>query len=362
MARCENLKTSGVRAKLREEIIQGYYKPGTYLPSARELARQMNISKSSIHNILKLMQDEGLIQIYPNMGALVLPSNSGGKLQRVFLRPSDYGTFNYRPIASGILLGVIRGAEKLNVEVNISLTDSGLAHEEIIAGRGNGLWQGAIYLQCAHYDELIGPLERASIPVVIAGDEHGHTKALRTYIDYRECARQAVRYLASKGHRNIGIACGSNDYFLYKESLTGFRGGMAEEGLELRPEWIWDGLKDQAKGLSGELMMKYLSRPSRPTAIYAIRDYRAEWIYKAADRLNLRIPEDISVISYGGSCWPGGYHKGLTILSEPLRQQGEEAIALLKKWIRTGERPESKCLPVALIEGTSVKTLLDDVH
>ncbi len=356
MARCENLKTSGVRARLREEITQGYYKPGTYLPSARELAKLMNISKSSIHNILKFMQDEGLIQIYPNMGALVLP-NSSGKLQRVFLRPSDYGTFNYRPIASALLMGIIRGAEKSNVEVNISMTDSGLAHEEIIAGRGNGLWQGAIYLQCAQYDELIGPLEKAAVPTVIAGDEHGHTKALRTYIDYRDCARQAVRYLASKGHRDIGMICGSSTYFLYKESLAGFRGGIAEEGLELRPEWVLTELTNLDKEHPDERLLEYLSRPSRPTAIYAVRDYRAEWLYMAAAKLNLRIPEDISVIGYGGTTWPEGSYRGLTVLAEPLHQQGEEAITLLNKWLRTGERPESKCLPVTLIERTSVKSL-----
>ena len=65
-------KTDGGRARLREAIRDGRFLAGTYLPSARDLARQLGISKSSVHNILKLLQEEGLIQIYPGCGALVL--------------------------------------------------------------------------------------------------------------------------------------------------------------------------------------------------------------------------------------------------------------------------------------------------
>ena len=68
----KNNKTNGSRTQLREEILNGHYLAGTYLPSARELAKSLNVSKSSVHNILKLLQEEGLIQIYPNCGALVL--------------------------------------------------------------------------------------------------------------------------------------------------------------------------------------------------------------------------------------------------------------------------------------------------
>ena len=96
----KNNKTNGSRTQLREEILNGHYLAGTYLPSARELAKSLNVSKSSVHNILKLLQEEGLIQIYPNCGALVLENGaSRNMLKRFFVRPSDFGTFRYLPVS-----------------------------------------------------------------------------------------------------------------------------------------------------------------------------------------------------------------------------------------------------------------------
>ena len=43
--------------------------------------------------------------------------------------------------------------------------------------------------------------------------------------------------------------------------------------------------------------MELLARPDRPTAIFAFNDMRAVGIYRAARRLGLRIPEDLSIVS-----------------------------------------------------------------
>ena len=182
----KNNKTNGSRTQLREEILNGHYLAGTYLPSARELAKSLNVSKSSVHNILKLLQEEGLIQIYPNCGALVLENGaSRNMLKRFFVRPSDFGTFRYLPVSMELLAGIAAGAEKKNCEMLASFSDSGRMTDEIIAHCMNGLIQGMIYLQCDNFDGLIAPLEKAAVPYVIAADNRGHEGALRTYVDYR---------------------------------------------------------------------------------------------------------------------------------------------------------------------------------
>ncbi|UKI33434.1 MAG: GntR family transcriptional regulator [Lentisphaeria bacterium] len=193
-------KTDGGRARLREAIRDGRFLAGTYLPSARDLARQLGISKSSVHNILKLLQEEGLIQIYPGCGALVLENaEARRKFHRIFVRPSDFGTFRYLPVTAELLQGVAAGAEKQNVELLLSLTDSGRITDEMIAHHMAGTIQGVIYLQCANYPELIVPLEKAKIPCVIAADSMNHTEAVRTFIDFRATAREAVRHLVRRG-------------------------------------------------------------------------------------------------------------------------------------------------------------------
>lgn len=351
-------KTDGGRARLREAIRDGRFLAGTYLPSARDLARQLGISKSSVHNILKLLQEEGLIQIYPGCGALVLENvEARRKFRRIFVRPSDFGTFRYFPVTAELLQGVTAGAEKQNVELLLSLTDSGRITGEMIAHHMAGTIQGVIYLQCANYPELIVPLEKAKIPCVIAADSMNHTEAVRTFIDFRATAREAVRHLVRRGHRRIGILTGSEKQFLYSEMLAGFRGALAEENLPFDPQWCLTRLEYEQSADQVGVIARFLKRAPReelPTAFFTVRDYRAGWFFEAAEQLGLRIPEEISLLSFDDHTWRGAEQAGLTTFAEPLREQGEQAVKLLGDWILTGNRPASVEFKPKLIERASV--------
>lgn len=352
-------KTNGSRAQMREAILSGHYLAGTYLPSARELARELNISKSSVHNILKLLQEEGLIRIYPNCGALVLENGADrNTLKCFFARPSDYGTFRYLPVTAELLQGVAAGAEKKNCEMYVSFSDSGRMTDEIIARCMAGEIQGMIYLQCSNFKELCLPLEKAGVPCVIASDHRGNENAVRTFVDYRALARAAVRHLVARGHRKIGIIAGSEKDFLYSEMLAGFRGALAEENVLLNPEWVISGLGyEQAADQVGVLVRKLRGR-ELPTAFFTVRDYRASWLYEAAKRLELVIPKDISVISFDNHSWKGAEANGLTTFDEPLRAQGEAAVELLRSWVATGKRPESLEFKPELVERSSIREII----
>ena len=351
-------KTDGGRARLREAIRDGRFLAGTYLPSARDLARRLGIPKSSVHNILKLLQEEGLIQIYPGCGALVLENaEARRKFHRIFVRPSDFGTFRYLPVTAELLQGVTAGAEKQNVELLLSLSDSGRITDEMIAHHMAGTIQGVIYLQCANYPELIVPLEKAKIPCVIAADNMDHTEAVRTFIDFRAAAREAVRYLVRHGHRRIGILTGSEKQFLYSEMLAGFRGALAEENLPFDPQWCLTRLEYEQSADQVGVIARFLKRVPReelPTAFFTVRDYRAGWFFEAAEQLGLRIPEEISLLSFDNHTWRGAEQAKLTTFAEPLREQGEQAVKLLGDWVLSGSRPASVEFKPKLIERASV--------
>lgn len=351
-------KTTGSRTQLRDAILSGQYMAGTYLPSARELARTMGISKSLVHNILKLLQEEGLIQIYPGCGALVMgESERSAGLKRFFLRPSDFGTFGYYPVAGELLHAVAAGAERKNAEILLSFSDSGRLTDEIIAHHMNNTIQGVIYCQCSSYENLIEPLERAAVPCVIAADTSGLEKATRIYLDYREIARCAVRYLAAHGHRKIGIITGSSRDYLYSEMLAGFRGALAEEELPIEKKWQLTGVPFDEPGDPPAVVVEYLNQPDMPTAVFTVRDYRARWVYSAIENSRRRIPDDLSVLSFDGHTWPDGKYRKLTTYSEPLRKQGEIAVELLRNWVTSGKRPDSIKMEPELLERGSVRVL-----
>lgn len=136
-------KAQGFRAYLREEILSGKFKPGSYLPSARSLGAKLKISKSTVHNIFHLLQEEGLVQLYPGRGVVVIGTPVDRPvLKRFFLKTSDFGTFRCLPVASQLLLGICAGAEKKSSEYIMNFSDSDTVTDEIITLYTKGDIQG----------------------------------------------------------------------------------------------------------------------------------------------------------------------------------------------------------------------------
>jgi len=345
-------KTQGTRAALREEILAGLWKPGTFLPSVRKLGERFQTPKSSIHNILKLLQEEGLLQLHPTRGARVNHySPEQPCLRRFFLRPSDFGSFNYLPGAAGLINGVMRGAEKKNAEILLSFTDSENVTEEILEAFHAGEIQGVIYGQCRNYKALIDPLEKAKVPYVVAHDIH-HLEVLKCFLDYRKIVQQAMEYLLARGHREIAFWCGSPDDFIYREGIMEYLRLVDEYHLEFHKEWLEINVISAEKYSGGFFRQKKM-----PSAVITMRDYRAKIFFEQAAACGLKIPQDISVLSWDNNTWPGAERAGLTTYLEPLSQLGEMAVKLLQQWVVEGIRPENFQAECPLIERDSVQVL-----
>ena len=351
-------KVKGTRAQLREMILSGHFKPGTFLPSVRELAEKLGMAKSTVHVILKMLHTEGLIQLQPKRrGALVLDTENRKKtLHRFFLRPSDFGYFGGRAEASAILSGICTAAEKRYADVMLSFSDSEHIIDEINSLYQDDSIQGVVYMSCADHKLMIEPLEKLNIPYVVVNNVYG-VDAVCCVQDFRELARRAVRYLHKRGHRKIGLLYGTTDEYLYGESLAGFRGALAEEELELNPAWLIEQTDYRKKIQYREQIMELLKSKEIPTAFYTVRDYRAKYIYECCEKLGLKIPDDISIISYDNINWDEASGRGLTTFQEPASELGECAVDMLNQWITTGKRPKKRMVEAKLIERSSVRSI-----
>ena len=139
--------------------------------------------------------------------------------------------------------------------------------------------------------------------------------------------------------------------------LAGFRGALAEENLPFDPQWCLTRLEYEQSADQVGVIARFLKRVPReelPTAFFTVRDYRAGWFFEAAEQLGLRIPEEISLLSFDNHTWRGAEQAKLTTFAEPLREQGEQAVKLLGDWVLSGSRPASVEFKPKLIERASV--------
>jgi len=191
-------------------------------------------------------------------------------------------------------------------------------------------------------DPYVEELEKGSIPAVIVGSYRPTVQMLSVRPDDYQGTYDAVRYLASMGHKRIALLNGPLSSFKSVGCLDGYRKALMENDLdedhemtlcgEFVPEWGYEGART------------LFERSVRPTAIVCANDLIAQGVYKAAAEAGLRIPDDVSVVGFGDFPFASYMTPSLTTIHTPLREMGAEAAKVLLGLMKGGTIPEYKAL------------------
>lgn len=166
-------------------------------------------------------------------------------------------------------------------------------------------------------------------------------------------ARQAVEHLIALGHRRIGVVAGESELLVTADRLHGFRQAMSAARLT-----VDERLVEHASYITfddgAEAAGRLLSASDRPSAIFALNDRLAFGVLRAARRLGIDVPEELSVVGFDDLEMTELVTPTLTSVRQPLARMGSLAAELLMRWI-AGEAPSGMHveLPTTLIERDS---------
>jgi len=156
----------------------------------------------------------------------------------------------------------------------------------------------------------------------------------------RQASMEAANYVESLGHRTIGLITGPRRYRSTIERGGGFLEGLDARGIELTPDYIFEGGYTFDSGVAGAEYL--LAKSPRPTAIFACNDEMAAGVYKAAMRRGLSIPGDLSVVGFDDSPLAAQLWPALTTIHSPTRHVGHQAAQML-----LGEEPSASAATAA---------------
>src|SRR5216684_219518 len=149
-------------------------------------------------------------------------------------------------------------------------------------------------------DAIAAGFKNAGLPVVLVDAYHPRLTSL--VVNNVEGAYQAVKCLIEHGHRRIGfingIIEGNFRFNQANDRLIGLHRAIGEAGLLFEPELALTAEWDRQGGRRAALQL--LTRPDRPTAIFAASDIQAIGVLEAARSLNISVPGDLSLIGYDG--------------------------------------------------------------
>lgn len=346
--------------KLRSAIVDNCFKPGDFIGTEVELSKANSITRMTARRAVQILIDEGLLERQPGKGVFV--KNPQDSYQQIKLLSCNLNWMPSIYIGQGMKLQ----AEKYNAEV--SLCDFRGNEEEYIkaivdlpkAKDKSSAVLVSIHTK-AFYNALL-KLELANYKYVVVDEILNEFPSPSISSENILGGKLAVQKLLELGHKNIGFIGDVQASTTEKR----FRGGaivLAENSLTYsnvislsNADSVWE--QDILHNIR---LLK--NSNSLPTAFFCSCDAVARYVYRAADKLGLSIPEDISVIGFDDDPIAEWLSPSLTTIRQPFEKIGIEAINALLRHIR-GETDANKGLalelPVEFVDRSSVKRLVKE--
>ncbi len=237
---------------------------------------------------------------------------------------------------------VIKGAQLSASEQGYSLflcstdedPDKELEYIELaVQKQTDGLLIASIYIE----DKTIDIVNQHRIPFVLINRNTKDAKHSFVGADDFKGTCLAMEHLIEKGHKKIAIIAGLLYTDTGLERLRGYRMSLNRAGISIPPEYIVEAGFEESNGY--EAMKKLISLSDRPTAVFASNDSLAVGALAAAAESGIRVPDDISIISFNDTWIAKRMTPPLTSVHVSLKNMGYFAAELLIKKIN-GEEPE----------------------
>jgi len=180
---------------------------------------------------------------------------------------------------------------------------------------------------------LLGDLEKSSIPTAIIGVELKTESISSVIVDNEMGAHMAIEHLHSLGHRKIAFIRGPKALADSAPRWKGIRNFAKASGLELDTRLIVD-LPESRDPISsfeaGYKLTEDLIKQKRPfTAILAFDDMTAFGAIRALTKAGVHVPEQCSVIGFDDVATCALYSPPLTTIRQPMQTMGATAVGLV---------------------------------
>jgi DNA-binding LacI/PurR family transcriptional regulator len=176
-------------------------------------------------------------------------------------------------------------------------------------------------------------LEREKPPFVMFDRYFINVNASYVTTNSFAASKKLVQHLIDMGHRSIAHIGGPHSNAFAKGILQGYRRALQQNNIVVDEDLIASVAMDGSNCIPA--FQKILQQQKRPTAVQAVNDPVAIEILKAANRLAIRVPEDLAVIGFSDSRLSEMLAVPLTTVREPTKRMAAEAVNILFDQIET---------------------------
>ncbi len=300
----------------------------------KDVAREANLSISTVSKYInqEAVREENRIKIEQAIRKLgYVPSHAARKLRSRRTNIVGMITSNDSYHSSGLASEIERNLREMEYELNFMIL-GGIGFEK---NTQDQLREYIAYMQRCGVDGLL--ISRAKrkddcwkdcdIPVVLLESQSLAAPTDCVLADCTGGAYAITEHLIQKGHRKIAIVLGPNGQLTADERRIGYERACGDYGLPLRGEYLIEGDYSYQSGRAA--MERLWKLPDPPTAVFASNYIQCLGLMEAVRNLSIRVPEDLSVVTFDDPGMLSMIHPRLTAVRQPLSEMAETACRLL---------------------------------
>lgn len=263
-------------------------------------------------------------------------------------------------IGNSVFSNVIEGIEKVCAQNNISvlIADTQKASMSPLKARSyfsQNKVDGVIIMDGLMPLDVLN-LGQNSPPIVYAGEWNPDADFPVVRIDDSYGVKLAVTHLYELGHRRFGHVAGPLFHVPGKLRYDSFCQSLSQLNCEPQQAWLFEGQFSLASGKSAAQAWFALPESQRPSAVFCAGDEIAFGFMSALNQLNIRVPQDVSVVGYDDLQVAEYYIPPLTTVHQPRRALGALAASTLLALIQhTPLEPPEPIKPWLKVRASTAK-------
>ena len=280
---------------------------------SRVLNNSASVNQNTREKVLKIIKESGFQRRQVR--------NRAGKIGFVMIRETTT-IDNY---TSQIMEGIISFCTQSGFDLSMIHLTPAQAESETVIKTIMEHSCDVVILQGKN-TEFLGYMQRASIPTILVGDKIELDNVYYIDTDNVQSSRQGMEHLFELGHRRIAIFCANMSSKDHDDRLQVYKETIEKQGIYYDPELIIP-LKSHSSSMeAGRLTaMEYFAKENDITAIIAMSDEMTYGILRALHDLKIKVPNDISLVSFDDFPISKYIEPPLTTIRQPLFEIGEYA-------------------------------------
>lgn len=178
----------------------------------------------------------------------------------------------------------------------------------------------------------LDPIKHSNLPAVVLEENYEDSIFDCVQVNCANGAYQLIEYLIKMRHKNIAIINGPKDQLTSKERLRGYLRALQDYHIPICKDYIIQGDFSYQTGYQGIEQLWNLEK--HPSAIFVSNYNICLGAVSAIHELNIKIPDELSLVSFDDFELSMLIKPHLTTVSQPLKQLAIESAALLIKRIK----------------------------